>query len=81
MEQQSSSNDLGTRVLNAARLAVAMHLAHNAQLRNDGATVTHAAAGRKVLIGGTGPHFVTDDTPTIAATADRAARDNSSRAA
>lgn len=80
--EQDMTNDLGTRVLNAARLAVAMHLAGNARLHYADATARGAEAGRKVVIGGTGPHFVTDDNSTIASTtADRAARGTSSRAA
>lgn len=55
MEQTTTTanwNDLGTRVLNAARLAVAMHLA---------ASVRSEAAHRPIVIGGAGPRFVTDD--------------------
>jgi hypothetical protein len=61
--------DLGTRVLNAARLAVAMHM-NQASSTN--------AVGRQVMIGGAGPRYVTDDKPT--APVESAARD-SSRAA
>jgi len=63
-------DDLGTRILNAARLAVAMHLQ---------SAIQPDAARRQVVIGGTGPHFVTDDMPNE--TVNRAARETTSRAA
>lgn len=66
----SAYDDLGTRILNAARLAVAMHL--NGANQND-------AARRQVGIGGAGAHFVTDDMPNDPV--NRAAREPSSRAA
>ncbi|HEV7299661.1 MAG TPA: hypothetical protein VGN72_09875 [Tepidisphaeraceae bacterium] len=59
-------NDLGARVLNAARLAVAMHLSQSTPNEN---------AHRQVVIGGAGPRFVTDGMP--GAPVDRAARDMS----
>ena len=62
-------DSLGTRVLNAARLTVAMHLNQRSSTN---------AVCRQVVIGGAGPHFVTDDAPT--APVESAARD-SSRAA
>jgi hypothetical protein len=67
----SAYDELGTRILNAARLAVAMHL--NGAVRPD-------ATRRQVVIGGAGPHFVTDDVPTNDPVS-RAARDPQSRAA
>jgi hypothetical protein len=52
MEQATNWHDLGARVMNAARLAVAMHL-H--------ASVQPDAGHRQIVIGGAGPRFVTDD--------------------
>jgi hypothetical protein len=46
--------DLGRRIVRAARLAVAVHLYESAEL---------ADSSQRVVIGGAGPSLVTDDEP------------------